>query len=400
MNSDNTTWRFKAIDTWFFRESRPHDSAGGSQLGSHFPPPARTLAGAIRTLIGEINGVDWEDFNSNEHNPVRPLIGHSDTFGPLSFQGPWLFHDEKQRLYPVPAFLLEKEQDGEKHYLHLDIGDPVHCDLGHVRLPALKPEHAGARPLQDQWLTAQGLRDALCGRAPAPSEVIDASQLFHSEPRLGIARDNNTRTALDSLLYQTTHIRPKPALSVEMDVTGMTDKQPEKNKKYLLRLGGEGRMAEAQVLQQNTQNPHPDIHLFRQRRLILVLLTPAYLNNPQGLPDDAATPAMSAQGDACWKLNINDVALTIHSAVLGKTQREGGWNMARHKPRPVRSLIPAGSAWYCSLDDGMEIEEAITRLLNAQIGEQGERCLGRGQLTVGLWPEPLTTENKPTRSTT
>ncbi|WP_308874022.1 hypothetical protein [Thiothrix subterranea] len=30
-------WRFKALDTWFFRESRPMESVGGSELLSAFP---------------------------------------------------------------------------------------------------------------------------------------------------------------------------------------------------------------------------------------------------------------------------------------------------------------------------------------------------------------------------
>ena len=41
-----------AYDTWFFREFRPHDAVGASELSSLFPPPIRTLAGALRTLIG------------------------------------------------------------------------------------------------------------------------------------------------------------------------------------------------------------------------------------------------------------------------------------------------------------------------------------------------------------
>jgi CRISPR-associated protein Cmr3 len=52
-------WRFSALDTLFFKESRPIESVGGSQLSSVFPPPARTLIGAIRTAIGEANSVDW-----------------------------------------------------------------------------------------------------------------------------------------------------------------------------------------------------------------------------------------------------------------------------------------------------------------------------------------------------
>lgn len=57
-----TTLRFTALDTLFFRESRPYETIGGSELGSVFPPPPRTVAGAIRTAIGESLDADWKAF--------------------------------------------------------------------------------------------------------------------------------------------------------------------------------------------------------------------------------------------------------------------------------------------------------------------------------------------------
>ena len=57
---------FTPLDTWFFRESRPHGSIGSSELGSVFPPPVRTLLGALRTLIGDTwlqrNSKSWRQF--------------------------------------------------------------------------------------------------------------------------------------------------------------------------------------------------------------------------------------------------------------------------------------------------------------------------------------------------
>ncbi|MEM7018048.1 MAG: hypothetical protein AAF512_12010, partial [Pseudomonadota bacterium] len=44
-------WCFAPIDSWFFRESRPHGSIGGSELDSLFPPPARTIAAIKKPTI-------------------------------------------------------------------------------------------------------------------------------------------------------------------------------------------------------------------------------------------------------------------------------------------------------------------------------------------------------------
>ena len=55
-------WRFDPLDTWFFREARGFETSGHNELSSLFPPPARTVAGALRTLIGEQQGADWARF--------------------------------------------------------------------------------------------------------------------------------------------------------------------------------------------------------------------------------------------------------------------------------------------------------------------------------------------------
>ena len=57
---------FEPVDSWFFRESRPHDAAGAAQLSSLFPPPIRTLAGAFKTLIGNSLGINWQQFARGE----------------------------------------------------------------------------------------------------------------------------------------------------------------------------------------------------------------------------------------------------------------------------------------------------------------------------------------------
>ncbi len=59
-------WSFSPVDTWFFRESRPYDSIGGTQLNSLFPPSARTVAGAVRRFIGEQVDIDWQAFEKGD----------------------------------------------------------------------------------------------------------------------------------------------------------------------------------------------------------------------------------------------------------------------------------------------------------------------------------------------
>ncbi|WP_279487127.1 type III-B CRISPR module-associated Cmr3 family protein [Aeromonas veronii] len=58
------TLAFHPVDTWFFRESRPMDSQGGTSLGNQVPPSAATLMGALRTRIGDMLEADWQDLTT------------------------------------------------------------------------------------------------------------------------------------------------------------------------------------------------------------------------------------------------------------------------------------------------------------------------------------------------
>lgn len=393
------TWRFEAQDTLFFRESRPMDAIGGSELASVFPPPARTVIGAIRAAMGECVGVDWHSFANNQNYEVKGLrlhdeIGSADNVGKLSFSGPWLSLEGKdswQRLYPVPGnilgIMIEKEI---RDLVRLRVGRPLCCDLGeNVRLPELPEGHLGCKPLEDCWLTPEGLKKVLMGELPLVDTLIPSAKLYVNEPRLGIARNNRQRTVKKGLLYQTRHIRPKSGVAVEMDVWNADQNLcPTQTR---VRFGGEGRLATATVVERVAMaisKPRSDAR--NAYGIILILLTPALVNGNGAeialLPGFAAT---KENGVSCWKgkldpknLSAKKVSLTLWSAITGRARREGGWDLANRKPRTVESLIPAGSMFYCTVDNG-DIPAAIEALHLTRIGHEQE--WGRGLLVVGLW---------------
>jgi CRISPR-associated protein Cmr3 len=387
---DRLAVRFTPVDTWFFRESRPHNAVGASELGSLFPPPPRTLAGALRTLVGDTAGFDWRGFSPN--NPFSEVIGYGDDLGPLAFDGPWLDLDG-ERLFPTPVFLFGSGHGAARSLKRLEIGDAVLTDLRTdgvpVHLPMLPKNIRGYRSLEGTWINSQGMGCLLAGGLPGADMLRDERQhdessarqahdsLLVEEPRLGIARENFRRTAVDAQLYQTRHLRPHQGLGITFGVRGLADyRLPDST--VLVRLGGEGRMAA--VSWRAAADPLPDYFrpklAKRTKGLILILLTSADLSG-----DWLPTGFKPCNGKGCWRGDIAGIPLTIHSAVLGKARREGGWDQAASIPRAVRSLVPAGSAWYCTVDGDMEV--AIAKLHGAAIG--CEQTLGRGRLAVGLW---------------
>ena len=368
---EQATLVFNATDTLFFRESRPMEALGEAQ--SVFPPPVRTLAGAVRTLIGEHLGVNWHDFNENHAHFAD--IGHDEKLGNLRFEGAWLAWEENgkhERLYPAPLHLLKKDET--LYSLSLD-PNGMWCDLGkNVRLPKLPDGEAakGSKPLENTWLTRAGFETVLAGNKPDHDQLKTAKALFASESRLGIARDNASRSVQKGLLYQTQHIRPKAELSIELDTHGLPDGFITQS--TLVRLGGEGRTASMGIKQ--ATNTLPKANKIG-KTFALYLLTPLY-----------GSPCLDFERDknsnpTVWQGTLNGVALTLHGAITGKVQRVGGWDMAANKPRPVKSLIPAGSVFFCSVDNDADVTAAIDALHNKHIGEFTE--YGYGHLAVGVW---------------
>lgn len=388
-------WRFDAFDTLFFKESRPMDSVGGAQLQSLFPPPARTLIGAIRTEIGACLHVAWSDYASDAQHSAKAIIGSADQLGPLSFVGPYLLR-QNQRIYPAPLALMQTEasasgaargkkfaQSGEaKQLLRLQPSDTIsQCDLGALRLPCLvKARHdsdasqAGhAKAFDNSYISETGLRAFLAGGLPPADTLYPSGALYDAEDRLGIARDNNTRVAAEGALYQTRHIRPKADVAIGIIVNGLAGAQlPTQG---TLRLGAEGRLA-AWRREAAPGLPGLPTAAIKGAQVLLMLLTPARFL--RGWLPDGFRQATLENGQTVWDGSLHGVSLRLLSAVLGKTQREGGWDLQHRQPRPVESLVPAGSCYFFQVLDG-----DAAALHGRKIGQ--DCAYGRGEVALGVW---------------
>lgn len=372
-------WRFKAVDTLFFRESRPFDTVGGAQLKSTFPPPVRTLVGAIRTAVGEANGVDWHNYQKGpEYEALRRSMGDAHGFGKLDFRGPFLMK-ENQRLYPVPLLLLKEGEEVKEWEFHrLQPGEPVQCDLGKVRLPVLGETARGAKPLEDYWLTRDGLRKVLLGETPDIEDLYQRKEIYAEEERLGIGRDNYTRSNMENLLYQTRHIRPGIDTSFGIYMRGLDDTFREQLQNGVNKLGGEGRLGAFEITEE-TITPFEIPTPKNSTKVLLTLLTAGDFGGDWVLPEFRNRPHHNCDA---WEGEINGVPLRIISATIGKPLREGGWNVAGRQSRPLQSLVPAGSCYFCEVMHG-GAQEAIEKLQGHKIGKETE--IGRGELAVGIW---------------
>ena len=82
----------------------------------------------------------------------------------------------------------------------------------------------------------------LRGELPAPDDVVSNRTLWNDEPRIGLERNPDTRTAEEGLLYSTRHVRLACGVSLGVRIDGLPpDWRPPFGR--TLSFGGESRTA-------------------------------------------------------------------------------------------------------------------------------------------------------------
>lgn len=386
-----TLWKFQALDTLFFRDSRPMNAGETVWIESQFPPTGRTLQGAIRTAILNHLGVTYQAFlNEKEPHPLKTEIGDADSLGKLSLTGPIVFNKDLP-YFPVPLDLVHRQEKGEQGYAFLKPADlPTWSDLGNVRFPQL-PQDAkpGFKPLSGYYVDKIGMEELLNGHinsnfsshlSPLVSSDRDDGPLICREPKIGLARENLKKTAKKGNLYATAPVRPADGVQITVKVEGLNDSYSPSGT-FIQRLGGEGKMAAVSVAPSDWQLPKVQIHEDENViRFKIVCITPTHMPGAHWLPVADCERSESENG-IFWKINALGATFSIISACIGKPFRQGGWNHASRFPRPLHSLVPAGSVYFCQADKSQK--NNILALHGKKLGRQTE--YGFGLVLVGRW---------------
>ena len=389
-------WSLKPVDSWFFREARSHDAVGVGQLSSIFPPPVTTLAGAIRTSMGDHLGVDWHRFKDN-NGQHHDLLGEGNNLGLLNLAAVHVVVDGEV-VYPAPRDLLKSTiKDNEAQLHRLRIGSPVRCDLGYVAMPEMDAP-PGSKPLEEHWITTKGLISWLAGELPDSTDLIAQNMLITNESRLGIGRDNSLSTVKEGLLYQTRHLRPKgeKQFSIDVYLDGVSDDVARHLPATTsLRLGGEGREAAVEITSAKVPSITPPemTKCQKARGVVIYLISPANFNDESMIDTPSAWclpgfyPVKNERGEIThWLGELADIGLKLVSCVLPRPERLGGWDQKRRKPKPLISLAAAGSLYYCELqhpDEQRLTPELLRRLQQQPLGN--DTSLGYGRFLAGLW---------------
>lgn len=408
MSAPSTTWRgFRLIpdDVLFFRDGRPATRGDDHYLASVFPPHPSTLYGALRTRRLLDEGVDvsrlgpdreglWSELSAE----LREEVGEWGGFGSLALRGPWLVRDENEVLLPAPADLgvslappAKPSRSGEPQpptvqrvarFLPEPEGSESPGSHSHPLAPLLPfveadgewtpwPAATPPRAVRGWYLTPGGFSRWAQGGCPAPSDFVHQSDLWADEPRVGVAIDEDERTALAGHLFTFGFVRVRKWITLGFEVCN-TALRPERR----VRLGGEGRTC---WLTGGPPLPDPVEGSFRELRLAFA--TPCLADRGAWPPGFSPTALEAKLGTG--RLRLRGASVPGHVEV-------GGWDLARGRPKPLRRAIPAGAVYLAEVPPDAQSVDASTLHGTTHASYPSEHLArqGFGTVLVGAEPRP------------
>jgi CRISPR-associated protein Cmr3 len=388
------TWQFCATDSLFFGGGKPMNAGESAWIDSQFPPTGLTLQGAVRTAVLYYTDADINAFVDGkpclkDGGSLAEEIGNAHCLGQLDLTGPF-FYRHGELLLPVPLDLMRKQ---DEYALLKPAPQATVCDLGAIRLPRLN--QGGFKTPENAYISHNDMATLLAGDSPAihPISLLPtyahqsdrhaaktaAEALADKEPKVGLARDNQTRANLDGMLFAIAPIRLRTGVSLRLRVSGI---KPEHlpDQPFLQKLGGEGKLARIEVNAAAITMPAPQVSTDANKiRFKLVFTQPALMPVAGWLPE--GFQAIKQNGVDVWQGPLNGCTVTLISACIGKPIKLGGWDLQQHQSKGHRAYIPAGSVYFCEAQ--ASDADAIIRLHDTKLGLNTQ--YGFGHVLVGRW---------------
>lgn len=381
-----TTLSLSQLAPGIFRDGRPFaDESDESRATGLLVPAPSTVAGFIRTVVGQHSGWDWNDRDVVLRAQALPLRGYV-----FVRSGP---DRTDQPILPAPlnAVVYRKTPDSDIDVMRLrpqtlgeGEGSDLPAGLATVDVSAdVKPERGY------DWWTWPDLESWLCGDQIVP-ELVTAPVI---DERTHVRLDSRKRAAIHGALYvveyrswdllhhqetdagaddpklHTWRIRAQVDEELSLPRTGTVG-----------HLGGERRPT-AVVVSDEPLLPGPSERLVAAlraaQRITLQLLTPGAFSNgwlPGWLsnPEARSTPGteQTPVADMPWA-PLLAAGPRLVTATVGRYQTVSGWSydISRRGPKAGLRLAPAGSTYVFDLTRPLT-EQEITQLWLASVSDE------------------------------
>lgn len=365
-----------ALSPLLLRDGRPFGATGDEARARSLPLPLPgTLAGFVRTQVGQAAAWDWQDHQRllEAHDiPVWSSLLFRDGVPMLSAPRNALIDKAGKLWRTAPQALAEGEGcDLPEGLWPLGFTEDVPEDF--------KPEGG-----YTYW-PADAMTAWLLGQTPPTPEKIGGPPL---EERTHVAINPQTGTADEGQLFSVSYRSFEEnghTWSVRLRAK-LPDSAPDAS---IGHLGGERRPVALRALPDQPadwfrMSPALKTAVQTSNRLCMVLTTPAVFEEgwkPGWLSRDPG-PQMPAG------LSAIRPYLKLVGAAVGRREAVSGWSLREGKPKAVRWAVPAGSVYFFEVD-GSAPKEAREKLVDAWLSpvsdKQADQKDGYGAAAWGIW---------------
>lgn len=326
--------RINPFDTFFFRDGKPFSAGDDTWADGIFPPSPSVIYGALRTawISEQPDGFTPENIKASEE---------------LKIKGIFLEFNHNTISIPVPRdFVHKKGKKKDKYYLDL-VKNKAKSKVFSFDMVAMPPDDLIVENFDKGELLEKDTieRYLLKGKNITPKE-----NYIKKESKIGIGRNVATHTTNEGALYRVDMMRfdvgshsedENAAIVVECEGLNFS-------KKSILKLGGEGKAAQYELIENQPQYcmVEPPLN-FSENRFRLSLITPSVFDNGW-LPSWVNTPDFIGE--------YKGIKLKLLATILGKPLSIGGFGYSvdsqRFEPKKMYKAIPAGSVYYFELLKG------------------------------------------------
>lgn len=344
--------RIEPLDTLFFRDGKPFTMGEETWADSHLLPSPSVIYGALRTAVATQNGIAFEAIAN------KTKLNSEDFFIKSLY-----YRINDSNTLPLPLDLVEYEK--EINIVKAESEEKKY----EVKPLVIKPNasvFSNSKNKIKYFLIAKNLEqvEAIDNGLIIISEFekylandLDSTYVYKltdfilNESKIGIGRDDSTKTSDEGSLFRTDMKRGKDfEIAVNFELNNYSDIAS------LVRLGGEGKIATISTITRRPLKIANRIVDFKNNRFKIYFATPAILTN--GEPDLSKL-----------KLDFN---ATLVTACVGKPVSIGGFDMDKRQAKKMYKMIPAGSVFYYEADTDVSLlNEKQGNSLSDEMPEQG-----------------------------
>lgn len=326
--------RINAFDTLFFRDGRPFSMGEDSWASGVFPPAPSVLYGVLRSAFLAQAGFSEENIAASANLCIKKIV----------LEGELLRTGVRRRIFLLPTDLMELEV--EKTYRYsvqtakaTQSQASYHTALTHQLFPSwINGEEPEAIDQDKYFILEEDLIDYLQTATVSTTELPGREKFMGLEPKVGIGRENMTRSTAEGQLYRVGLNRMTGSsyqLHILVEFEGLPLAETG-----LLKIGGEGKTAAYSQVETPIDVACSDLS---SDYFKLYLASPAIFK--QGwLPSwvNADTLEGVYQG----------VKLKLIAANVSSPQSVGGFDIAARRPKAMLKTVPAGSVYYFQCLEG------------------------------------------------